>query len=579
MHQSTYMTAFLALVVVAGFPANGLTLELPRTGQIKCYASVDPYGEIPCAGTGQDGEIRAGTAIPNPHFSDNGDGTITDDLTGLVWLKDLDCFPNRTWGAALADVALLADGQCGLSDGSVAGEWRVPNVVELGSLFNGGRMQDHRAYLLSVGFAGTPSQNAAHWSSTTDIGSNHAAYALGGGYGGTFGLTVSNKYGGGYGIAVKGAGAWLWKSGQTTCYEAAGAYGEIPCAGTGQDGEYQMGAAWPDPRFLDNGDGTVTDDLTGLVWLENANCLGNLGWDAALAAAKSLADGQCGLSDGSTAGQWRMPNRTELFSLVDYGAEWPKIPAGHPFVDVPTGYGVGPWTSTSYPSPTWSWYVMFGDTCCGGSGAVSAAAKGGGFASSIPLWPVRDGAVSSLHPDITVTDDVAPADDLLLGFGDQAANTWRDRTLTLTNEGAADLVIGTIAATDPLDDPFSIADDACSGQTLPPLTSCSVTVRCAPTTAGAPGDTFDIPSNDTANPSLTFSVGGHAVGCGDTDDDGRITATDALVVLQTAVGSNDCRSLDVCICDVDGANSVTATDALGVLKFAVGIVVSMDCTC
>jgi hypothetical protein len=32
------------------------------------------------------------------------------------------------------------------------------------------------------------------------------------------------------------------------------------------------GVAWPNPRFTDNSDGTVTDNLTGLIWLKNANC-------------------------------------------------------------------------------------------------------------------------------------------------------------------------------------------------------------------------------------------------------------------------------------------------------------------
>ena len=41
--------------------------------------------------------------------------------------------------------------------------------------------------------------------------------------------------------------------------------------GTGHDGDYQMGVPWPDPRFTDNEDGTVTDNLTGLIWLEDAD--------------------------------------------------------------------------------------------------------------------------------------------------------------------------------------------------------------------------------------------------------------------------------------------------------------------
>ncbi|MBI3774395.1 MAG: DUF1566 domain-containing protein [Gammaproteobacteria bacterium] len=69
-------------------------------------------------------------------------------------------------------------------------------------------------------------------------------------------------------------------------------------------------------RFIDNGDGTVADLVTGLTWLKQANCI-NQTWSSALTAINSLASGQCGLTDGSMAGQWRMPNRNEMLSLVD----------------------------------------------------------------------------------------------------------------------------------------------------------------------------------------------------------------------------------------------------------------------
>jgi len=75
----------LMLVLITAVVSAG-TVNLPRTGQTKCY---DTYGtEISCAGTGQDGEIQAGVAWPEPRFTDNGDGTMTDTLTGLMWTKD-----------------------------------------------------------------------------------------------------------------------------------------------------------------------------------------------------------------------------------------------------------------------------------------------------------------------------------------------------------------------------------------------------------------------------------------------------------------------------------------------------------
>ena len=61
-----------------------------------------------------------------------------------------------------------------------------------------------------------------------------------------------------------------------------------------------VGVAWPNPRFTDNLNGTVTDILTGLTWLKNASCGTGL-WAAALSFCNALEHGQCGLLDDSSA--------------------------------------------------------------------------------------------------------------------------------------------------------------------------------------------------------------------------------------------------------------------------------------
>jgi hypothetical protein len=94
------------------------------------------------------------------------------------------------------------------------------------------------------------------------------------------------------------------------------ATGQMSSYGTNDDGALQKGVVWPSPRFTDNINGTVTDNLTGLIWLKNANCFG-VQWTDALKDSGSLANGQCGLTDGSTAGQWRLPNVRELESLAN----------------------------------------------------------------------------------------------------------------------------------------------------------------------------------------------------------------------------------------------------------------------
>ena len=179
------------------------------------------------------------------------------------------------------------------------------------------------------------------------------------------------------------------KTGQTTCYNLLGVV--VPCAGTGQDGQIMAGVAWPNPRFTDNLNGTVTDNLTGLIWLKDANCtiffsgdisgLNNRNWANALTAANLLANGRCGLNDGSTAGQWRLPNVREMQSLIDFGYARanPALPSLHPFTGVqPLLY----WSSTTHQVLTdWVWYVSLYD------GTVFNATK----TLNYYVWPVRGG--------------------------------------------------------------------------------------------------------------------------------------------------------------------------------------------
>ncbi len=142
------------------------------------------------------------------------------------------------------------------------------------------------------------------------------------------------------------------KTRQTTCYTSEIPWGAIDCAGTGQDGDLQKGVEWPDPRFTDNLDGTITDHLTGLIWLKDANCFGERTWAEALSDCNGLADTACGLSDGSRPGAWRLPNAKELLSLIDYGSALPALPSGHPFANVEGTY----WSSTNnvnYNYMTW----------------------------------------------------------------------------------------------------------------------------------------------------------------------------------------------------------------------------------
>jgi len=621
---------------------------LPKTGQTECF---DITGAIvSCAGTGQDGEskigaaltdlvftdnastvtdvvygmiwnksswtdgastvwengankIQQGIAAPSPRFTDNNDGTIIDNLTGLVWLKNANCFGAQNWQAALNSVQNLASSSCGLTDGSVAGDWRLPNLVELSSLpinYSGGTIS---SWLSEQGF-----QNLLHtmyWSSsthsTTDAAwllampfngmqsdsknSNWYLWPVRSGQDSSFSSLLINKTGAGIGSVIpdsgeiswagnngiagyasgtvvtlypapdsgslftgwsgscsgtdpctviidsvvkvaanfefapinglcgssnsktlstaptnnlctsgspsvipNGNGPWSWvcmgsyggsdspscsasvkltvsshagiggtispsskqtfttydnvlvftitpdsgntihsvtgcggtldgniyttqpitrncsvvavfsdvsgtrlpmarvqQTGQTKCYDNAGA--EIDCSGTGQDGDMKPGVPWPVPRFVDNNNGTLTDRLTGLIWLKNGNCFGGLTWKNGLIAANNLANGSCGLTDGSIIGDWRLPNVKELKSLTTRiqadSASWLNTVGFNNLIPGSEYYSSYYWTSnSSYGRPDEeAWIIDMG------FGLVNTIWKSGSYY----VLPVRGG--------------------------------------------------------------------------------------------------------------------------------------------------------------------------------------------
>jgi len=153
----------------------------------------------------------------------------------------------------------------------------------------------------------------------------------------------------------------------STCYDWNNR--EIPCRFSGVYGELIYGRSSPKRRFVDKFDGTVTDRLTGLIWLKNAGCFGRMTWGAANAAVNHLKSGDCGpetdlmLTDGSSSGDWRLPTMDELCSLIDFGRRAPALPVDYPFFNIADGYY---WSSTrmdDYPSVVWAMYPESGTTC------------------------------------------------------------------------------------------------------------------------------------------------------------------------------------------------------------------------
>jgi hypothetical protein len=145
-----------------------------KTGQIQCETS-DAMGGCPGNPAGQDGELQKGTARS---YTDNGDGTITDNSTGLIWEKLADDGSIHDWDntynwddAFLVKIATLNTAPC------FAGhcDWRLPNVNELQTLVNYGNVSPAVDAAFNNG-VDSFTQSSVYWSSTTYQGGPDGAW-------------------------------------------------------------------------------------------------------------------------------------------------------------------------------------------------------------------------------------------------------------------------------------------------------------------------------------------------------------------------------------------------------------------
>ena len=277
--------------------ASATTMSYPivDTGQITCYnnssvITAPPSGQ---AFHGQDAQYTGNT----PGYADNGDGTVTDTVTGLMWQQD----PGNkmTYDQAVA----------GESTFSLAGydDWRLPTIKELYSLilFTG---KD------PSGYTGTDT------SGLTPFIDDVFAFAYGDPADGdriidaqfvTTSLYTSSTMGGNptmFGVnfadgRIKGYPYGMQPNGQTKTFFVLHVRGNL---------DYGVN------QFVDNGDGTITDTATGLMWMTvDSGQLGAgdamdgaLNWEQALAFAENL--------DYAGYDDWRLPDAKELQSIVDY---------------------------------------------------------------------------------------------------------------------------------------------------------------------------------------------------------------------------------------------------------------------
>jgi hypothetical protein len=122
---------------------------------------------------------------------------------------------------------------------------------------------------------------------------------------------------------------------------------------TSDDGAFRSGKAWKEKRFYDNGNGTVTDSLSGLMWTKNADLAqGKIKWPEARKKIRLLNAGKySGYND------WRLPGVNDLRTLIDYKKTDPVICDHHPFIDLKPGIY---WSSEiNVQSPDYIWCVDF----------------------------------------------------------------------------------------------------------------------------------------------------------------------------------------------------------------------------
>ncbi len=330
-----------SVVLVAVMTARGADAGLvPHSGQTQCY---DENREISCPGPGepfygQDGNYAhlrpmryvkldaQGNELPDTATVDDGWVVTRDRRTGLVWQLRDGALDFRTYAYSWCDPDPATnggnEGGCPGSDGFLAtlngerldpayggrADWRLPTVEEAVSILDLGKATgpsfDQRFFPFLTGLSYL-------WTSQTVAGSPELAYKVG--------------------VAFP---AQRFNVGVAEQDFKINRYHLLAVAGPRLAHE-----------FVTNGDQTVTDRATGLMWSQGY-LQGDFSWQEALAAAEAAT--LAGYDD------WRLPSVKEWVSILDHTRSRPAVASAFP--DPPSGIGF--WTATTYaPAPAAAWYV------------------------------------------------------------------------------------------------------------------------------------------------------------------------------------------------------------------------------
>jgi len=292
--------------VSGGGTADKLTYPIVDTNQTILFD--DTTGTFSTLQSGEAFFGQDANYIGNaPSYTDNGDGTITDNVTGLMWQKNPDF--NDDGVINVSDKKTLDDAIADAANFNLASydDWRLPTIKELYSLMD---------------FSGTTGTGSMESSAVPDdaIPYLDAEY---------FDFAYGDVDGGERYIDAQYWSSTVYVSttmgGSPTAFGVNFADGRIkgyPYSGGPSNNaryvRYVRGADYGNNIFTDNSDGTISDAATGLMWLQNdsghfavgSTNDGSLLWEAALAWCEGL--------DYAQHTDWRLPNIKELQSILDY---------------------------------------------------------------------------------------------------------------------------------------------------------------------------------------------------------------------------------------------------------------------
>ena len=288
MRNHSIVFIILFSISIYGQSVSKSMLALPDTGQTTSYTTT----------FGEDNDYT----INPPSFTNNSNGTITDNVTGLMWQQ-------ADGGEMTIENAII------YCDNLVLGgfsDWRLPTKQESMSILN---LDKNNPALNTVYFTNT---NAEYWWTSTVNYANPNS------------IWITNA-GGGTGPKLK-----------TETISAGGIKSFHPRA------VRSLTTPTIVTHFTDNGDGTITDNVTNLIWQKAPNTT-TYTWEQAISYAENLA--LAGSSD------WRLPNIKELVSINDETTNAPSINTTY----FPTMVSARYWSSTTQfaPGATSAWFNDF----------------------------------------------------------------------------------------------------------------------------------------------------------------------------------------------------------------------------